>query len=168
MTHTTGMIFHALFRAHHNAALASLTKHGLGDLGSPRLLLELRTCQEHGKFPSQRELADLLHVSPATIATSLKSLERNGYVERHVDPNDSRRNRIALTVKAMDAMEASHEVFLQVDDAMLSGFSQEEIAALKQYLSRMMENLYAIGGEQAPEQPLFPHATSRERMNKLP
>lgn len=154
MPYNTGMVFHSLFRAHHNAAHARLTKKGVGDVGSPRLLQMLRVCQEKGMTPSQRELADLLHVSPATIATSLKSLERNGYVVREMDPGDCRRNLISITSKAIAAMEETQSVFDSVDEAMFSGFTEEEVKQLNQYHLRMLQNLYAIGGdEDAPPPP---------------
>lgn len=162
MTNSTGMVFHALFRAHHSSALAKLASHGLGDIGSPRLLLELRRCREQGSTPSQRELADLLHVTPATIATSLKSLERNGYVQRHTDPADSRRNLISITRKGLDALMDSHRIFLGIDQAMLSGFSEEEVGQMNQYLLRMLKNLYAIGGRQDNSR-----STPCERMDRL-
>lgn len=154
MPSKTGMVFHSLFRAHHNAAQARLTKRGVGDVGSPRLLHVLRDCQERGETPSQRELADLLRVTPATIATSLKSLERNGYVVREIDPGDSRRNLISITDKAVEAMEAAHQVFDTVDRDMLHGFTPEEVEQLDRYHLRMLENLYAIGGDKdAPPPP---------------
>ncbi len=148
MTYNTGMVFHALFRAHHNAAQARLSRQGLGDIGSPRRLMALRSVRERGDTPSQRELADLLHVSPATIATSLKSLERNGYVERRTDPEDTRRNLIYITDKALEALKESNRIFDGVDEAMFSGFSDEEVAQLNQYHLRMLQNLYDIGGDQ--------------------
>lgn len=140
------MIFPALLRAHHNAVHALMSARGLGDVGSPRLLAILRQCREQGEDPSQRELADLLHVSPATIAVSLKSLERNGYVQRRVDPADSRRNLISPTPRALEALDASLAVFRAVDEAMLAGFSEEEAALLARLLLRCLENLYQIGG----------------------
>lgn len=154
MVYNTGMVFHSLFRAHHNATHAQLSRCGVGDVGSPRLLHTLRACQENGETPSQRELADLLHVSPATIATSLKSLERNGYVVRENDPNDCRRNLISITPKALRALEQAQEVFNSVDEDMLTGFTEEEVRQLNQYHLRMLQNLYAIGGDQdAPPPP---------------
>lgn len=154
MTYNTGMVFHSLFRAHHNAVQGQLNRDGLGDIGSPRLLHALRDCGEEGQIPSQRELADLLHVSPATITASLKSLERNGYVERHIDPADSRRNLITITDKALAIMERSDHVFEKVDEHMFFGFTQEEVAQLNHYHLRMLQNLYAIGGDQdAPPPP---------------
>ena len=154
MNYNTGMVFHSLFRAHHNAVQGRLNREGLGDIGSPRLLHALRDCRERGETPSQRELADLLHVSPATVATSLKSLERNGYVQRHIDPTDTRRNLISITSKALECMENSCKVFDAVDEHMFSGFTPEEVEQLNLYHLRMLQNLYAIGGDEDMPPPL--------------
>lgn len=151
MCDNTGLVFHALFRAHHNAIHAGLTERGVGDVGSPQLLMVVRELTgENGRPPAQKELADRMRLSPATIAASLKSLERNGYVERAVDPADTRRNQIAITQKAEEALEAGRAVFRAVDQAMLSGFTQEEIKVLDAFHRRMLENLYRIGGDLDP------------------
>lgn len=162
MVYNSGMVFHSLFRAHHNAAQARLNRKGLGDIGSPRLLMVLRDFQQtHGRAPSQRELADRLHVSAPTIATSLKSLERNGYVDRRTDPVDSRRNLISITPKALEALENSRRIFEEVDETAFSGFTEEEIAQINQFHLRMLQNLYQIGGDE--ESLCLPP----ERMDKL-
>lgn len=164
MNYNSGMVFHSLFRAHHNAAQAGLSRQGVGDIGSPRLLMVLREQRERGRLPSQRELADLLHVSAATIATSLKSLERNGYVARRTDPSDCRRNLITITDKGIEALETSHRVFSIVDETMFSGFTDAEIKQLNGFHLRMLQNLYEIGGdEEAP----FPPPSLSERKDKL-
>ena len=148
-----GMMFHALFRAHHNAFQANLAREGLGDVGSPRLLHVLLDYSRRGETPSQKELADRLHLAPATVAASLKSLERNGYVERCVDPADSRRNLVKVTEKTVNSLERSHRVFHRVEEAMFAGFTQEEVERLNEYHRRMLANLYAIGGDQEAECP---------------
>lgn len=49
------------------------------------------SCQEDadGFCHAQRELAELLHISPAAVANSLKSLEKGGYVQRRPGPGDA-------------------------------------------------------------------------------
>lgn len=144
----TGLVFHSLFRAHHNAIHAEMTARGVGDIGSPQLLMVIRELTEkNGCPPSQRELAGRMRLSPATIAASLKSLERNGYVERAVDPADTRRNLISIARKAEEALEAGRAVFQTVDEAMLAGFTREEVEMLNRFHRRMLENLYRIGGD---------------------
>lgn len=158
MVQDTGIVFQSLFRAYYNAMQARLIREGIRDIGSPRLLLVLRDCQIKGEIPSQRELADLLHLSTASIATSLKSLERNGYVKRNIDPTDSRKNQISITQKGLEALENGRKVFEEVDQVMLSGFSEEEVAILNKFHLRMLENLYAINGDETDHQsPLHLH-----------
>lgn len=158
----TGLVFHSLFRAHHNAIHAGLAERGARDLGSPQLLMVIRELTEtNGCPPSQRELAGRMRLSPATIATSLKSLERNGYVERAVDPADTRRNQISITRRAEEALEAGRAVFRSVDAAMLAGFTREEVEALNRFHRRMLENLYQVGGDR--EAPCPPPEVERER-----
>ncbi len=148
----SALLFNQLLRTHHNACMAALARHGAGDVGSPRLLVALAQYPDDpDRAPTQRELADLLHSAPATVAASLKCLERQGYVTRRVDPADSRRNRIFITQKARDALEAGLQAFRQVDDAMYQGFSPEEREQVYQFHRRMLENLYQIGGKRWDE-----------------
>ena len=48
---------------------------------------------------TQNELAKALEVSPASIAVSIKRMQKNGVVEKIADENDLRCNRISLTGK---------------------------------------------------------------------
>ena len=93
------------------------------------------------------QLADLLRISPATVATSLKSLERCGYITRHTDQRDGRRNLISITPAGRQALATTQEVFADVDAHMFLGFSQEERDQVIAYHQRMLQNLYQIGGD---------------------
>ena len=158
----SGMLLHQLVRAHHNACTASLARRGLGDVCSPRLLLELSR-QPDGQAPTQKELADHLHCAPPTIAASLKVLERQGYVERRTDEKDSRRNRISITRKGRDAVCAALDEFRKVDAHMYHGFSPEERASVYGFHRRMLENLYQIGGDRdGPPPPPPPEIPERK------
>ena len=147
MDSESGILLHQLLRAHHNASMAALAQRGLQAISSPRLLLELYRCPDDpAQAPTQKELADRLHSAPPTIAASLKVLERQGYVERRTDQKDTRRNRISITQKGRDAIAQSMDAFRQVDGHMYHGFSPEERALADALFSRMLENLYQIGG----------------------
>lgn len=147
-------LFHALTRAHFSAQMAGLRKRGLPNLGSPKILFALmEIADKHLPAPSQKELADLLHISPATIATSLKSLEKYGYVSRHTDEQDSRRNLISITEKGRDTLLTSRQVFDSVDQYMFHGFSEEEREQVRKFHQRMLNNLYQIGGDEEMDCP---------------
>lgn len=136
-----GMLFHMLHRAYSNAVQAELNARGLSDLGSPLILFILSHQDNGGEIASQRVLAQELRVSPATIATSLKSLERLGYVEKRVDSKDARRNRVAITPKGVEAVSRCFEVFHAIDARMMQGFTSEEEYGLDFLHRKMLNNL---------------------------
>ncbi len=159
MGNQTGLLLQQLMRAHHNACMAALARRGVRDVGSPRLLWELSTYPDAPeRAPTQKELADKLHSAPPTVAASLKVLERQGYVERRTDQRDTRRNRISITPKGRDVIAQSMDAFRQVDGHMYHGFSPEERALTNQLFSRMLQNLYQIGGDRRQDPPPDPLA----------
>ena len=137
------LLFRSLNNAHRSAVQAELNAVGLSEVGHPMLVSILQSADEdpEGQFHAQRELADLLHVSPPAIANSLKCLERDGYVRREPWPEDARRNRVILTEKGAAAVKGCREVFLRVSARMMDGFSPEELALLAQFQRRMLDNL---------------------------
>lgn len=147
-------LFHDVQRAHHNAMVAALTAQGLQDLGQPSVLFVLHQAKEGGT--PQRELAQSVHVSPATMTTSLKSLERQGYITKHSDDTDGRCKRVFITQKGRDVIDRCKTAFDSVDARLYAGFSPEEVERLKQDYRRMLANLYAIGGNCEPELPVCP------------
>ena len=88
-----------------------------------------------------RELASLLHVSPAAVANSLKCLERDGYIRREPWQRDARRNRVFLTEKGAAAVKGCRNVFRRVSARMMAGFSLEECSQLMGFQRRMLDNL---------------------------
>lgn len=139
-------VFYQLHRAKHNAIHTALAEEGLQDVGQPRILFLLGEEGADGALPAQQELAAKLHVSPATVAASLSSLERMGYVVRQSDPADGRKKRIAITEKGRDARERCIAVFRRVDGQFYAGFSPEELEQLEGFYLRMLRNLEQIGG----------------------
>lgn len=139
------LLFHVLHRAHRNAVDALLSRQGLQDVGSPMILMLLQSC-ENGQITAQKNLADRLHVSPATIATSLKSLERMGYISKQPDQTDTRRKRVQLTPKGACAVGTCRQIFQEIDRTLYSGFTQEELTQLEGFHRRMLQNLLQVAG----------------------
>lgn len=136
-----GIRFHALHRTHMNVVQAELAARGLADVGSPLILFILDHRGDHGEIASQRELAQALRVSPATIATSLKSLERLGYVEKRPDEQDNRRNRVIITEKGKAAVQQCFQVFHEVDRRMVEGLTEQEQEEFNRLNGKMLQNL---------------------------
>ena len=109
--------------------------------GQPEILEYLK---EHGDC-SQKELADFLGVSTASIATSLKRMSKSGLIERTADENDRRINRLKLSEKGDELRLAGKSECDRIDRAMFSGFSDEEITAFSGMLSKIADNLSPAG-----------------------
>ena len=141
--HEMDLLSRQFNQAHRAAVQAELNAAGLGAVGHPMLVSILQSAKEdpEGQCQAQRELADLLHVSPAAVANSLKCLERDGYIRREPWQKDARRNRVLLTEKGLQAVEGCRDVFRRVSARMMAGFSPEECDQLMGFQRRMLHNL---------------------------
>ena len=140
--HEMELLSRSLNQAHRAAVQAELNAAGLKEVGHPMLVSILQSAAEdpEGQCQAQRELADLLHVSPAAVANSLKCLERDGYIRREPWQKDARRNRVILTEKGSAAVEGCRNVFRRVSTRMMADFTEEELL-LAQLQRRMLNNL---------------------------
>ena len=90
---------------------------------------------------TQKELANALHISPASAATSLKRIERAGLITRTADKDDSRKNHLSVTEKGADTLRQFVEICKTTDKEMFKGFTQEEMDTLHKLLTRLHDNL---------------------------
>lgn len=90
---------------------------------------------------TQREVADFMKVSPASIATSVKRMQKAGLLEKMTDDSDLRYNRLKITEKGKELTNKCRKGFDKVDAQMFSGFSNEECEQLYGYYERMIKNL---------------------------
>ena len=141
--HEMDLLSRQFNQAHRAAIQAELNAAGLGEVGHPMLVSILQSAEEgpEGQCQAQRELADLLHVSPAAVANSLKCLERDGYIRREPWQKDARRNRVLLTEKGTGAVEGCRAVFQRVSARMMAGFTEEEYNQLMEFMRKMLNNL---------------------------
>ena len=73
----------------------------------------------------------------------LDSLQKGGFVSRHPDPDDRRRELIELTELGRTAYGQWQQRCQQMEQTMLAGFSPEERANFSDYLARAYQNLKA-------------------------
>ena len=105
-----------------------------------RLLMTL----SEGEFESQAELAAVLEISTATVAVSLKKLERDGYIQKTTKKDDSRAKFVSLTDKGEDVVARSREISAYMDQSVIRGFSEEELVTLRKFLKQMYDNVKEI------------------------
>lgn len=139
-----GVLERQLHQARQSAIQAELAAAGLQEVGHPMLLCVLGITGEHhpdSPLRTQRELARLLHVSPAAVTTSLKSLERRGYILREHRDGDARCNRVLLTEKGRQAVDDCLACLRRVSRRMYAGLTTEEQAVMRGFYLRMLDNL---------------------------
>lgn len=103
------------------------------------------------KFPnaSQKDIANCHHVSTATVAVSLKKLEKGGYISRMTDKDDNRYNQICITPKGKAIVDESVKVFKKVEQALFKNFTDEEMTQLENFFDRMRFNLDCLFQEES-------------------
>lgn len=121
---------------HMNHLQNVLSCYGL-HFGQPRILHTIKKLDG----ATQKEIADKLNITPASLAVSIKRMERANLIEKNISSTNMRRNSISLTEYGAKILSNSFLSFLEVDNQMVQGFSNEELKMLSGYLDRMYDNL---------------------------
>jgi DNA-binding MarR family transcriptional regulator len=90
---------------------------------------------------TQKELAAAMHISAASIAVSIKRIEKAGLITRTPDETDSRKNHLSVTQKGKDAFMEFRKICDATDEAMFRDFTPEERETLHRLLVRLHNNL---------------------------
>jgi len=102
-----------------------------------RLLMEI----SHNPSVSQKDIANSMGVSAASIAVSLKKLKKGGYINKEIDEGDNRLNQITITEKGKEVVEQSKKIFDLADRKVFEGFTEEEKSTLFILLRKLDANL---------------------------
>lgn len=137
MEHTFHMLLYRAFHAQRNYLRPCLGKAGL-EIGQPKLLGYLSA---HGPC-RQNQLADYFEIDSAAVSRMVDSLEKGGFLTRKTDEQNRRSNRIAITEKGRQANRLWQASCMELEQAMLKGFSTEEREQFAAYLSRAYQNLH--------------------------
>jgi DNA-binding MarR family transcriptional regulator len=127
--------------AQHSLVRKKINELGL-HRGQPPVLFALN--EKEG--PSNSQLAEALHITPATMTNKIKRMERAGLVIRRRDPEDERVSRVYLTDKGRGKMSRLRRSMDEVDATLLKGFSEQETEQLEAMIIRIIENLEAEVG----------------------
>ncbi|MGB8087282.1 MAG: MarR family winged helix-turn-helix transcriptional regulator [Nitrososphaeraceae archaeon] len=92
---------------------------------------------------SQKEIAEGLGLEAPSLIPIIDKLENDGFVERRVDRNDRRNNRIFRAKKTFEIWETTLECATRVLTIALAGLPEENIQIMKEVLEKMWINLQA-------------------------
>ncbi len=136
MEKNNGRLFKELLNRHRCAHHRMVERLGLY-YGQPFMLMTLLRSGEI----SQKELSRMMHNTPASVAVSVKRMEKAGMLTKTTDENDLRVNKITLTEKGEEMAVKCRDSFCFVDEQMTKGFSEEELKTLENFYERMIQNL---------------------------
>ena len=75
---------------------------------------------------TQVELAKALAVSPASIASSIKRMQKTGLIQKEVNEKDLRQNRLSITQKGLETSEQCKAIAQSLNHKMFDGFSEQK------------------------------------------
>ncbi|SFN40533.1 MarR family winged helix-turn-helix transcriptional regulator [Dokdonella immobilis] len=93
---------------------------------------------------SQSELAEFLEMEPIAVGRVIDRLAVAGFVERRADPNDRRRWRLYLTVKAHGVTDDMEVIAAELRRESLVNIDDGDFGAFQRVLKQLRANLSAI------------------------
>jgi DNA-binding MarR family transcriptional regulator len=149
---SSALVFGSFLRAsrlHRQLMLRAFADHGL----PPGQALCLRILAAH-EGATQREIGDLLQVSPPTVTSMLKRMEAHGLVARDADPADRRVTRVRLAPRGDELERSLRGILAGRVDAILDAMPVDERTELARLLGcladRMDEALDADPDDERP------------------
>lgn len=89
----------------------------------------------------QADISRDLGVTPASIALSVKRLQKAGMLIKEIDENNLRKNRLSLTDKGRESSRKSRRIFDEFDRKMYKDFTEEELNILAEFNARIGRNV---------------------------
>ena len=90
---------------------------------------------------SQKDLAVSLNMTPPSITSAIRMMEKDGYISRKQDESDQRVMRLALTEKGESCIQNVKKVAEEMRELIFRGMSPEEIMLFRRLLIQINDNL---------------------------
>ena len=126
-----------LVRRWRRVAEISLQEAGLTDASWAPLI----HLAESGDGVTQKVLAARVGIDGSSLVRLLDILERRGFIERRVDPQDRRARLIFLTEPGRRAVAGIRDVLARTDVELLAGLSDAELAGMLAAFDQIAERI---------------------------
>lgn len=130
------IVFKQVAKLHHQTASAHLSGKEVYP-GQPPLLRAL--IRQDGQ--SQKELAEKMNITPATLNVMIGRMEKTGLVERQPDLHDQRISRVYVTEKGKQIHQQIKELTDRMEKICFDRFTVEEKIVFRRLLLQMYDNL---------------------------
>lgn len=89
---------------------------------------------------TQKQLVERLNIEQATMAITLKRMQRDGLIERKKHPHDARAQLVCLTQKASDLQQPAIRAAHEVNAKALQGLTEEQRAIFLKLMLSVIAN----------------------------
>lgn len=107
---------------------------------SPRILFEI----DNNQGKTQKELAKLLGITPASVTNTIDKLESLGYIYRQSDDKDLRVKRIYITKDGQSVIKKAEDIKTKTNEQVFGSFTEEEKKQFGALLQKLVENMEAM------------------------
>jgi len=90
---------------------------------------------------TQKRIEEYLNVAHPTVVGIVSRLERSGFLECHMDPEDKRNKIVCMTQRACSVGDELASGRIVAEQKLLQHMSQQEIAELRRLLNQVYRNL---------------------------
>lgn len=115
----------------------------MGFSGTPFGILKLLA--EGDRRPG--DLAAELQIAPSVVSRALAPLERDGQIERRLDPTDARSFRLALTQSGRDRLARRRELIHAKIARLLQDWPEEDIVTMTRLMRRLEASIQENSGD---------------------
>ena len=89
----------------------------------------------------QRDIEVAFHISRSTVTSIMQVMEKNGLIERHSSPTDSRLKKVILTPHGLEMRRRTMDVIDHTEAELSAGLSPDEMDAFLAVAKKLEENL---------------------------
>lgn len=96
---------------------------------------------QDGSDVYQKDIEQFFKLRRSTVSSMLNTLEKKGFIQRQAVPHDARLKKLVLTEYGRQLSSLASQTFLQINELMVQGLTEEELAALSTLLEKIETNL---------------------------
>jgi len=89
----------------------------------------------------QKDIEEEFGITRSAVSKAVKLLEQKGLIERESVGGDARLKKLVLTPKAEKLTDSMRKDAANTEHILAKGFTEEELANLKDYLARLYANI---------------------------
>lgn len=90
---------------------------------------------------SQKDIEKHFNLRKSTVTGIIKNMEKHGFIEKKVNPNDNRINNLLLTEKSIKIKATILEEIKNIETILIKNITEKEIDEFTKIIKKMINNI---------------------------